>query len=91
MEVERGPGHSESGVETILRLKGQKKQRGSKITRRCKLGGRGFGDEQREREVLGEPAGPKAGELKGGLHGDGDSVHKPWDTLRVRKRCLLRI
>lgn len=69
MEVQRGPGHSESGVETILRLKGQKKQRGSKITRRRKLGGRGFGDEQREREVLGEPAGLKAGELKGGLHG----------------------
>lgn len=40
MEVQRGPGHSESGVETILRLKGQKKQRGSKVTRRHKLGER---------------------------------------------------
>ena len=34
----RGPGGSESGVGTILRLKGQKKQEGSKITRRRKLG-----------------------------------------------------
>lgn len=40
MEVQRGLGGSESGVGTILRLKGQKKQEGSKITRRRKLGKR---------------------------------------------------
>lgn len=35
-----GSGDSESGVGTILRLKGQKKQEGSKITSRRKLGKR---------------------------------------------------
>lgn len=100
MEVQRGPGGSETGVREsseTMRAEEAGEFKNSQETLTWRGSGRGAKGKG-IRELLGESEEVRAGEEAGGVQEGicrgqrkGGSFHRAWNTLRGSQGCLLRV